>query len=401
MQMDTFEWILRNVRLRDQTPLTDLAIHAGKIARISPALAGSGNKEWELNGRVVISGMVDLHTHLDKTYFNIPNQSGTLLEAIEVWRANKHHDMRNRIRAGMRRALKQAIRYGTTAMRTHVDIELQSDLVALETVLEVREEFRGQIDLQIVALGGLTRNREADEAVANALELGAEFVGGAPALEEDPEAALMAVFKAAERTGKPIDLHIDETEDPTMRTLERLADLTMAHGLQGQVTAGHCCSLAFIEFAEAQRIIEKVAKAQITIITLPSCNLVLMGRSHFPIPRGVTRIKELQAAGVSVCAASDNVCDPFNPLGNYDLLQIANLTAHVAHMSGSEEIASCLQMVSSNPAKTFYGSSEGIVEGARADLVILDTQYVAEIVPQLPTRLGTFKDGKLVDYNET
>lgn len=396
MQMDTFDWILRNVRLDDQTPLTDLAIHAGKIARISPALAGMGSNEWDLNGCVVMPGMVDLHTHLDKTYFNIPNQSGTLLEAIRVWRANKHHDMRNRIRAGMGRALQQAMRYGTTAIRTHVDIELQSDLVALETVLEVREEFKEQIDIQIVALGGLTRSSEADAAVARALDMGAEFVGGAPALEENPEAALLAVFKEAERTGKPIDLHIDETEDPAMRTLERLADLTIAHGLQGRVTAGHCCSLAFMQPADAQRIIEKVAKAEITIVTLPSCNLVLMGRSHFPTPRGVTRIKELQAAGVNVCAASDNVCDPFNPLGNYDLLQIANLTAHVAHMSGSEEIATCLQMVSNNPTRAFYGNSEGIVEGAIADLVILDTQCVAEIVPQLPTRLGTFKNGKLI-----
>ncbi|MFN8442291.1 MAG: amidohydrolase family protein [Caldilineaceae bacterium] len=394
--MDTFDWILRNGRLDDQAPLTDLAIHAGKIARIAPALAGMGSNEWELNGCVIMPGMVDLHTHLDKTYFNIANQSGTLLEAIMVWRANKHHDMRNRIRAGMSRALKQAIRYGTTAIRTHVDIELQSDLVALETVLEVREQFKEQIDLQIVALGGLTRTHEADAAVASALDMGAEFVGGAPALEENPEAALLAVFKEAERTGKPIDLHIDETEDPAMRTLERLADLTIAHGLQGQVTAGHCCSLAFMQPTDAQRIIDKVAKAQITIISLPSCNLVLMGRSHFPAPRGVTRIKELRAAGVNVCAASDNVCDPFNPLGNYDLLQIANLTAHVAHMSGSEEIAACLQMVSSNPAKTFYGNREGIVEGAKADLVILDTQCIAEMVPQLPTRLGTFKDGKLV-----
>lgn len=396
MQPSEFDWILRHVRLTDQASLTDLAIQDGKVAKLAPTLPDKGYHEWDLAGRAVIPGMVDLHTHLDKTYFNIPNQSGTLREAITVWRANKHHDMRNRIRSGMTRALNQAIRYGTTAIRTHVDIELQSDLMALETVLELCEEFRAKIDLQGVALGGLTRNAEANQAMEGALALGAEFVGGAPALEENPEAALRAIFQAAERSGKPIDVHIDETEDPAMRTLEHLAELTLAYGMQGKVTAGHCCSLAFMSLADAGRIIDKVAKAQINVITLPSCNLVLMGRNHQPIPRGVTRVKELLAAGVNVCAASDNVCDPFNPLGNYDLLQIANLTAHTAHMSGSDEIATCLQMVSAHPAKAFYGSYTPIAEGSPADLVILDTECVAEIVPQLPNRLGTFKHGWLI-----
>lgn len=396
MQLSQFDWILRNARLSDQTLPTDIAIHDGKIAKLAPALPTKGHHEWDLAGRVVMPGMVDLHTHLDKTYFNIPNQSGTLLEAITVWRANKHHDMRNRIRSGMTRAINQAIRYGTTAIRTHVDIELQSDLVALETILALRDEFRPKIDIQVVALGGLTRNDEANQAMESALALGAEFVGGAPALEENPGAALQAVFQAAERSGKPIDVHIDETEDPAMRTLEHLAELTLAYGMQGKVSAGHCCSLAFMPLTDASRIIDKVAKAQINVITLPSCNLVLMGRNHQPIPRGVTRVKELLAAGVNVCAASDNVCDPFNPLGNYDLLQVANLTAHTAHMSGSDEIATCLQMVSAYPAKAFYGNYIPLAEGSLADLVVLDSECVAEIVPQLPHRLGTFKNGRLV-----
>lgn len=385
------DWILRNTQLVDQAhphPV-DIAIKHGKITAIAPNLPMTAEHEWNLAGRIVLPGFVDLHTHLDKTYFDIPNHSGTLLEAIEVWRSNKQRGMRTRVRTNASRALRTAISRGTAALRTHVDVEVMSDLVSLEALLEVRGEFHNKINLEIVALASPVRTETAEAA----LKLGCDLIGGAPALEADPYANVADAFVLAEKYGKAIDLHIDETEDPNMRTLERLAELTLAHGMQGRVTAGHCCSLDFMDEATASRVIEKVAKAQINVITLPSCNLVLMGRSQRPVPRGLTRVKQLLAAGVNVCIGSDNVRDPFNPLGNYDLLHSANLTAHAAHMTGSDEILSCLRMVSQYPAQVMGLGGQGIMVGTSADLVVMDTTEVGDLLPSVPARLATVKAG--------
>jgi len=395
------DWILRQARIDDTSPLTDIAVEAGRITAMAAALPLTAAQEWDLAGRVVLPGLVDAHTHLDKSYFPLHNQSGTLIEAIEIWRAQKRTRTRHQIQATVRRALQTAVANGITAIRSHIDVEATSDLTTVETILAIREEWRDWIDLQLVALGypgGTTENRSA---VQSALAMGVDYVGGVPALTPNPRAEIDATFALAEAFGKAIDLHIDETEDPQMLSLELLAAKTVAYGMQGQVTAGHCCSLAFADTATANRVIDQVAQAQLNIITLPSCNLVLMGRSQQPIPRGVTRVKELLARGVNVSAASDNVSDPFNPFGSYDLLQIANLNAHVAHLSGAAEIQQSLQMVTTHPAQTLGLREYGIGVGKRADLVVVDTTSYLEAVTTIPSRLATFKDGRLLVCTQT
>lgn len=390
------DWILRQARLTDATPLVDIAITGGRITAMAATLPLTAANEWDLAGRVVLPGLVDAHTHLDKTYFPLHNQSGTLMEAIEVWRAHKRTRTKGQMQATVRRALQTAVANGVTAMRSHVDVEADSDLATVEMILALREEWRDMLDLQLVALGSPSGTAENRTAMRSALAMGVDYVGGVPALTPDPHAEIDAAFALAEAFGKPLDLHIDETEDPQMLSLETLAEQTVAHGMQGQVTAGHCCSLAFVDQAIAERVMDKVAQAQLNIITLPSCNLVLMGRNHHPTPRGVTCVKELLARGVNVCAASDNVSDPFNPFGCYDLLQIANLNAHLAHLSGEEEIQQSLQMVTYNPAQALGLPDYGIAVGKRADLVVVDTTTSLEAVTTTPPRLATFKNGRLL-----
>ena len=389
-------WLLRQARLADSAPLSDIAIDAGCITDHAKQLLLTATNEWNLGGRVVLPGLVDAHTHLDKTYFPLHNQSGTLLEAIEVWSVQKRTRTKAQIQLSVRRALQTAVANGVTAMRSHVDVDSMSDLATVEIIATIRDEWSDLIELQLVALGcpsGTTENREA---IQNALAMGVDIVGGVPALAADPQSAICAAFALAEAFGRPIDLHIDETEDPQMLSLETLAEKTIVHGMQGQVTAGHCCSLAFADDATVNRIIDKVARAQINLITLPSCNLVLMGRARQPTPRGVMPVKALLARGINVSAASDNVGDPFNPFGNYDLLQIANLNAHVAHLSGAGEIQQSLQMVTSYPAQTLGLATYGIAVGKRADLVVLDTTSCLEAITTIPPRLATFKNGQLL-----
>lgn len=355
-----------------------------------------GTSFFAFDNRLILPGLVDAHVHLDKTYSTIENASGTLLEAIEVWRRERGTRRYEDVRRSATKALKAAIVNGVTAMRTHVDIGLDDDHEALRAIIDLREALRGAIDLQIVALGSAEADTPQRAALENAMSLGADLVGGAPALSTDPIAGIDGAFEVAEKFGRNIDLHIDETEDPNTLTLEYLAEKTIEHGMQGNVTAGHCCSLAFVDEDTAKRVIDKVAEAQLNIVTLPSCNLVLMGRNRHPAPRGTTRVKELLAAGVNVCAASDNVRDPFNPFGSYDLLQMANLNAHVAHMTGESEIRECLEMVTTRAARTLGLEKYGIAEGNSADLVVIDCADRLEAITAPPARLATFKRGNLI-----
>ena len=203
------DWLLTNVRIPDKTGLVDIAIADGRIAAIGPALPLPAAQRWDVGGRVLLPGLVEPHVHLDKTYLNssghFPNRSGTLLEAIDVWRAAKGQRSRADVQTAVRRAVRAAIAHGVTAMRTHIDTEEAADLETLATILEVREEFRHAIDLQIVALAFAGTSSVIDLAMADALAQGADLVGGAPALVPDPAASLATIFALAERTGRPID----------------------------------------------------------------------------------------------------------------------------------------------------------------------------------------------------
>lgn len=397
----TGDWLLRQARLRDDLPLQDLLLIKGEIAALGPNLTATATNEWDLAGRVVLPGMVDLHTHLDKTYSSIENQSGTLQEAIDLWGGLRRERTPEETAEAAHRALQSAVAHGVTAMRSHLTASDPSDLPMIEALMVLREEMRDAISVQYVALAHLGASTERDAVMQQVLNLGADYVGGAPALSADPIVEIDAVFALAERLGKPIDLHIDETEDSNTLTLETVAEKTLAHGMQGLVTAGHCCSLEFCDTKTANRVIEKVAKAEINIVTLPSCNLVLMGRGMKPTPRGITAVKALSQAGVNVCAGSDNVHDPFNPFGSYDLLQIANLTAHVAHMTGEPELNTCLAMVTSRPACAFYNSTDAtddfqLCAGHSADLVVVDALSCLDAITAISPRLATFKAGKLI-----
>lgn len=394
------DFLLRNARVGETPQAVDIAIDNGFIKEIDHHLDLQGREEWNLNGNVVLPGLVDAHVHLDKTFSTTFNKSGTLQEAIDTWRQEKPHLTYEGYAARMMQAMQVAVTKGTTHLRTHIDIDSESGFAALEAMLDVREKFRHMLDVQVVALGQAGLSDEETQAMQAALEMGVDIVGGAPALLPEPTKSIDVIFELAQRYSKSIDLHIDETEDPNVLTLEYLAVKTIEHGMQGLVTAGHCCSLAFVDDATADRIIGKVKEAKLHIITLPSCNLVLMGRGMNPAPRGLTRVKELLGAGVNVAAASDNVRDPFNPIGNYDLLHIANLTAHAAHMTGAKELETCLNMITSNAAEVMGLGNYGLFEGGKADLVVVDAVNVMNMLAGVPERLATFKNGELIVRTE-
>jgi cytosine deaminase len=382
----------------EHTTEVDIAIDGGHIVAIIPNFVGEAQEVWHLGSRPVLPGFIDLHVHLDKTlsmdHPAVINRSGTLAEAIDSWGQVKptltHADYVQRASRGIEMAMQR----GTTAMRSHVDVDAAYGLTALEAILEVRETYRDRFDLQVVVLGAPERGPQEAATVKAALEAGADILGGAPGLFGDAQVGVRACLALAEQTGVHVDLHIDETDDPNVRALEHLADGVTALGLQGRVTAGHCCSLSAMSQAEAAAIIDKVAAAELTIVTLPSVNLVLQGRhDNSRTRRGLTRVKELLAAGVNVAAGSDNVQDPFNPFGNYDLMWIANLVAHAAHLTSDDERGKVFDSITHNPAHAFGKEHYGIKVGAPADLVVLDHPSLDSALAHMPARYAILKNG--------
>jgi cytosine deaminase len=229
---------------------------------------------------------------------------------------------------------------------------------------------------------------------------GANVVGGMPANENTPQDSkkhVEFVFSLAKEFDADIDMHVDETDDPFYRTLEMVADQAMATGWEGRVTAGHTCALAAYDAHYAQYVIDKVKAAGIHIITNPVTNLMLQGRlDKEPKRRGITRVKELLAAGINVSCGQDCVKDTFYPFGQADMLEVALITAHASQLSLPMEIETVFDMITENAAKIMGIKNYGLEIGKSADLVVLDCDTVRDAIRLQPDRLYVIKAGKVV-----
>ncbi len=293
---------------------------------------------------IVFSGFTESHCHLDKTLTikEVGNPSGTLMEAIHKWVAFKPSITKADYLQRGALALNMALAAGTTRLRTHVDVDA-SGFLALETMLELREVFKDKLLIQLVALGNPS---EEMHLMRQAMQMGADAVGGCPAIRADGKLEVINALELAAEFNKPVDLHMDENDQSNF--LEVLADLVLETGFTLPVMAGHCCSLDFMPESDAVRVIQKVAAAKISIVSLPACNLNLQGRGVHPMPRGITRVAQLLEAGVNVCFGSDNVQDPFHPVGNYDLLYAAHLGATATHLTHQAGLEAAFKMITSN-----------------------------------------------------
>lgn len=391
-------WLLRNARIDATEQLYHVRLEQNHISAVVPAqqsIEPANHETWDLKGKVLLPGLVETHTHLDKTYSPAVNPSGTLVGAIEVMRQHMQQRSIDSMQRKAEQGLRQAISMGVTSIRSHIDIATHADLAVVEALLALREQYHNRIQLQLVTLGD-TSTEAGLELTSQALALGVDMIGGAPVLTNSPETAIDNAMALAEQTGCGIDLHLDENNDPASRTLEYLADRCIEHNWQGLVCASHCCSLGFMPLPDRQRIIDKLARAGIHVITLPACNLVLISRDEQPKPRGATPVKELLAGGVNVAAGSDNVQDPFNPFGNYDPLASAQITAQVGQMTSMEELATALLTVTSNAASAFGLEHFGIHAGTPASLVVLDSDNYDASITAPPARLATFFNGNPV-----
>lgn len=375
----------------------------GRINAVGPHLPiAPGVAEVALPGALVVPGLVDAHQHLDKalTRRRVDNPAGTLEGAVAAFRAYAASMTADDIVARARRTLERCLACGTVAVRTHANVDAELRARAVEALASLREEVRSRATVQVVAFvtgSGAKRGANARPWLEDAIAAGAEVVGGTPAVADEPAAFLDMLFAVADRHGLPVDLHLDEHLDASRHHFDAVIDRTRSLGLQGRVAVGHCSALSALDPGAAQRIIDGFADAGISVITLPAANLFLQGRGADRLaPRGLTRVAELLAAGVTVAAACDNIEDPFVPVGTGDLLEIARWTLLAAGLR-TTDLATAFAMVTSAPATVMeLGAQYGVQAGAWADLLISACEDVEDLVARGPAQRLVLVRGRAV-----
>jgi cytosine deaminase len=404
MKMDM---IIRRARISDEQPLMDIGIAGGRIVAIEETIEAQIDQEIDAEGRVALPGFVEPHLHLDKALLHrrMPARFGTLDEAIRVTGILKSKQEKEDVLDRSRQVLDMAIKNGTVVIRAHPDVDPIQGLIGVETALQLKDEYRDLLDLQIVAFPqeGWLKTTGVQELMEQALEMGADVVGGCPYNElswDDTRSHIDKVFDLAQKRDLDVDMHVDfadDTSDQRFATTEYIARKTIQTGYQGRVALGHVTSLASLKPDILKPIIDLLREADIHIVTLPATDTYLGGRRDEINPRrGLTPVRALHAGGVNVAYSSNNVRNAFTPFGKADPLQIGNLLAHLIQFGTPEHQADILKMSTSNAARA-VGLSEdyGLAVGKQADLMILDTHVVADALLDLPARSWVLKRGRI------
>ncbi|AWN35107.1 N-acyl-D-amino-acid deacylase [Methylobacterium radiodurans] len=386
----------------------DLAIANGRFTAVRPDIAVDATRVIEAGGRAALGGFLEPHIHLDKALLEqrMPNRSGTLSEAIRITGTLKARQQREDVLDRSRQVLDMAIRNGVVALRAQPDVDPIQGLIGVETALVLADEYRNALDLQIVAFPqeGILKAPGTLAMMERALAMGAHVVGGCPYNErtwEDTQSHVDECFRLAQRYDRPIDLHADfadDTSDRRFAAAAYIAQKTIDTGYQGRVTLGHMTSLGALPPDQAGPVIDLLRRAEVNIVTIPATDTYLGGRKDPSSPRrGLTPVAALRNAGVNVTYASNNIRNAFTPFGKVDPLQIGNLLAHVAQLGSPDDQAYVLRMATVNAARAMgIADRYGLEAGKQADLVILDTDRVANALLDLPPRLWVVKRGKVV-----
>ncbi len=396
--------LVKNATLPDGKTGMSLAVQDGRFVEIQAGLDAPAHETLDAQGLLVSPPFVDAHFHMDATLsYGLPrvNQSGTLLEGIALWGELKP-DLTQQ--ALIDRALEYcdwAVAKGLLAIRSHVDI-CDPRLLAVEALLEVKKRVAPYIDLQLVAFpqDGALRDPDAMQKLNRALDMGVDVVGGIPHFERTMAEGALSVKLlcelAAER-GLLVDMHCDESDDPMSRHIESLSFETQRLGLQGRVTGSHLTSMHSMDNYYVSKLLPLMAEAHISVVANPLINITLQGRhDSYPKRRGMTRVPEIMAQGMTVAFGNDCVMDPWYSLGSADMLEVASMGLHIAQMTSQSAMRQCFEAVTSNPARIMHLQGYGLEAGNNADFVLLQARDTIEAIRLRATRLKVFKRGKLL-----
>ncbi|MGB1361358.1 MAG: cytosine deaminase [Alphaproteobacteria bacterium] len=398
--------LIKNAKLQNQKELVDIAINDGVIATIESGITGDFDNTIDAGGNIVVPPFVDSHFHLDSV-LNLGNprlnESGTLLEGIQIW-----NEYKNTLDFTAENILKRAKEYcgwaisqGILAIRSHVDV-CDDRLIGVDALLQLKKEMAEYIDIQLVAFpqDGYYRDPNAIDNLNKALDKGIDVVGGIPHAERtmaEGSESVKALMQIAEKRGLLVDMHCDETDDVNSRHIETLTAETIRLGMNGRVAGSHVTAMHGYDNYYFEKLKGLMATADMNIVTNPLINITLQGRfDTYPKRRGLARIPELNDAGINVTMAQDCVMDPWYNAGKADMFEVLLMGSHVAHMNAPSQIEQCFDMITKNPAKVMGIEKYGIEKGCNGDLVILNADSIFEAVRLKAERLFVIRRGKVV-----
>lgn len=397
-----------NARLRGKPGLYRIELSGERIAAIhaqQDVAVPTADSDIDAGQNLVTAPFVEPHIHLDATLTaGEPawNMSGTLFEGIERWAERKALTTHDDIKRRATKTIGMLVDHGIQHVRTHVDVTDPS-LTALKAMVEVREEVRHLVDLQIVAFPqeGIESYDNGRALMTEAVALGADVVGGIPHFENTRDQGVSSIkflMDLAERTGCLVDVHCDETDDPQSRFLEVLAEEARVRGMGAQVTASHTVAMGSYDNAYCSKLFRLLKRSGINFISCPTESIHLQGRfDTWPKRRGVTRVAELDRAGINVCFGQDSIVDPWYPLGNGNILRVLEAGLHICHMLGYEDIQRSLDLITDNSARTLnLGERYGIEVGRPANLVVLSAPDDYEMIRSQGHALVSIRGGKVL-----
>jgi cytosine deaminase len=396
--------LIINATLPDGRTGMSVAVQDGRIAEVTPGLVAPAGETVDAAGHLLSPPFCDPHFHMDATLsYGQPrvNQSGTLLEGIALWGELKPLLTAEAL---IERALTYcdwAVAKGLLAIRSHVDTS-DSSLLPVQALLEVKRRVAPYIDLQLVAFpqDGVLRAKGGVDNLKRALALGVDVVGGIPHFERtmnEGAASIRLLCELAAEQGKLVDMHCDESDDPLSRHIETLSYETQRLGLQGRVTGSHLTSMHSMDNYYVSKLIPLIAEAGVRAVANPLINITLQGRhDSYPRRRGMTRVPELMAAGVTVAFGHDCVMDPWYSLGSADMLEVAHMGLHVAQMTGQQGMRDCFNAVTTHAAEVMHVQGYGLEPGCDASFVLLQARDTIEAIRLRATRLKVWRKGKLL-----
>lgn len=382
--------LIRNVRPAGGEA-TDVLIRDGRIAAIGARQVVDGATAFDAGGRLMIPGLVEAHTHLDKSFWGMGWQRHTagpaLIDKIETERRNRRElGIDSDRQSG--RLVAQMVKMGTTHIRSHVDIDTETGLAGIEGVMAMRERLKGVIDVEIVAFAqsGLLIRPGTLELLDQAMALGSEVVGGLDpcAVDRDPKGHLDAIFGVAQKYGRPLDIHLHERGEMGAFSMDLILERVRALGMQGKVAISHAFCLGMPDVDHARRLIDELAKERIMLVTTaPAAS---------PAPSVMACLK----AGVVIGGGSDGVRDSWNPYGMGDMLERATLVGLRNNFRRDEEMELALDVCTYEGAKVMGLANYGLTVGCTADLVILPGETLCEAIVERPADRTVVKRGKIV-----
>ena len=399
--------LLKDLHLGNAQETVDIRVTDGKFAQIAPNLEPIAGEKTvtDCAGKMVLPPFVESHVHLDTCLTaGRPrwNLTGTLFEGIQCWEEYKPFLTKQEVKERVNKAIRMQASNGIQYVRTHVDIN-DPKLTALEAILELREEVRDYMDIQIVAFPqyGILSYPKGAELLEQALKMGADAAGAIPHFEFTREYSVESLnicFDLAQKYNKLIDVHCDEIDDEASRGLETLATRAYETGMKDMVTASHTTAMHSYNNAYVIRLMRILKLSGINFVANPCVNVHLGGRADtYPKRRSMTRVKELADEGINVSFGSDDIFDPWNPLGNAKMRDQVFMGLYTGHMLGYDEIVNSYRFVTTNAARTLHlGDDYGIAEGKDANFVILDAKDWYDALNYDAPILRNYRKGKLI-----